>query len=118
MSEETHRRVDKLEKWVGTIQGEVNSVAVEMAKVNVTLQHMASSAKENESCQKIQHEELKDLLTAQLNQNHEVQITRQKWLQGLISPQTVIIILAIVAGFMGVRLSDLPAVTPEVIVSE
>jgi len=106
MGEETHRRVDRLEKWVGTIQNEVNSVAVEMAKVNVTLQHMAISAKENETCQKVQHEELKELLTAQLNQQHEVQMTRQKWLQGLVSPQTVILILAIVGGFVGVSVQD------------
>ena len=117
MSEEI-RRVDKLEKWVGTIQTEVNSVAVEMAKVNVTLEHMATSAKENESCQKVQHEELKTLLSTTVATDNKLQEARQKWLQSLVSPQTVIIILAIIAGFMGVRITDLPAVTPEVIVSE
>lgn len=107
MGEETHRRVDRLEKWVGTIQGEVNNVAVEMAKVHITLQHMATSAKENETCQKVQHEELKEILAAQLGQLHQVQLTRQKWLQGLVSPQTIILILAIVAGFVGVSVQDL-----------
>ena len=125
MMEDISRRVDRLETQVNSVQGEVNNMAIELAKLNLSVSHLETSSSERFKAQKIYHDELKTLLEQQrcelLRRDEEsksyrlareqresaLQVTKQRWLQSVFSPQTIIIILAIIAGMLGIRISDI-----------
>jgi len=114
-------RVDRLETQVNSVQGEVNNMAIELAKLNLSVSHLETSSSERFKAQKIYHDELKTLLEQQRSDlvrrdeesksyrlaREDREASKQRWLQSIISPQTIIIILAIIAGMLGVRISDI-----------
>ena len=125
MMDDISRRVDRLETHVNTVQGEVNNMAIEMAKLNLSVSHLETSSSERFKAQRIHHTELKALMEQQrcelLRRDEEakqyrlareqregtIEVSKQRWLQSIISPQTIIIILAIIAGMLGIRISDI-----------
>tara|TARA_R110000824_G_scaffold201702_6_gene385859 strand:+ start:366 stop:740 length:375 start_codon:yes stop_codon:yes gene_type:complete len=121
MMEDISWRVDRLETQVNSVQGEVNNMAIELAKLNLSVSHLETSSSERFKAQKIYHDELKTLLEQQradlVRRDEESksyrlaredrEASKQRWLQSIISPQTIIIILAIIAGMLGVRISDI-----------
>ena len=125
MMEDISRRVDRLETQVNSVQGEVNNMAIELAKLNLSVSHLETSSSERFKAQKIYHDELKTLLEQQrcdlLRRDEEsksyrlareeretdLEASKQRWLQSVFSPQTIIIILAIIAGMLGIRISEI-----------
>jgi hypothetical protein len=118
------QRIDSLENDVGDIR-------VEMGKAMVTMEHESKSHTERYQHLSTQSIELKEIIAERIKRDEqrelraeeyrrkreqieaaaqaldaETRATRQKWIQGLLTPQTIILIIAIFLSLMGSRVAD------------
>jgi len=111
-------------KRLDVLEGDVSNIRVEMGKVMVTMEHESKSHVERYNNLSTQSLELKELMKARSVREEErdrkaeeyrlkrEQIEaqeaadRKKWIQGLLTPQTIILIIAIFISLMGSRAVD------------
>tara|TARA_R110002110_G_scaffold29784_11_gene105805 strand:+ start:2743 stop:3171 length:429 start_codon:yes stop_codon:yes gene_type:complete len=111
-------RVIALEKDVGKLK-------VETGKFSLTLEHQDERQQERFTTLATAQIELKDIMKARVEaeekraaeartyrverekQEAEASLQKQKWVQSLLTPQTLVIILVILAGIFGVKGLDM-----------
>lgn len=119
-------RVSDNAKRIGSLESEVGNMKVDVGKMAVTVEH--ESEKQTERYQNIgtQTLELKELMQERLNmdlerensnreyrkererQEADASLAKQKWVQSLFTPQTVVIIVVIILSALGITVADLP----------
>ena len=116
-------------KRIASLEGDVSSLKVETSKLGLTLAHQDERQQERFVALSTSQLELKDILKARAESEEkraeearkyreereraeaEAQLTKQKWLQSLLTPQTLILIIVVVASIFGVRTLDLMEIT-------
>lgn len=106
MADDTHRRISGLETRINTLQTEVTQVTIETAKILLSLDHLSEAATERQTDQRKQHDTISALLSEHIAIDARNSAATNRWLQSLISPQTVILVLAVLAGALGVGAAD------------
>lgn len=121
-----------------TLETDVSQLKVESGKLQLTLDHQDERQQERFTVLSTAQLELKDIMKARMEQDAaraeearkyraerekqeaDANLQKQKWVQSLLTPQTLVIILVILAGLFGVKgldmvsaLSGAPPVTEE-----
>jgi len=119
-------RVSDNAKRIGSLESEVGNMKVDVGKMAVTVEH--ESEKQTERYQNIgtQTLELKELMQERLNldvereksnreyrkererQELDANLAKQKWVQSLFTPQTIVIVMVIILSALGITVADLP----------
>lgn len=124
-------KISRNAKRIDTLESDVGNIRVELGKVMVTIEHESKSHSERYEHLSTQSMELKDIISERIKRDEqrdqraekyrrkreqieaearateeEARVTRQKWIQGLLTPQTIILIIAIFLSLMGSRLAD------------
>ena len=119
-------RISDNAKSIRSLESEVGNIKVDVGKMAVTVEH--ESEKQTERYQNIgtQTLELKELMQERLNmdlerensnreyrkererQEAEANLAKQKWVQSLFTPQTVVIVMVIILSALGITVADLP----------
>jgi len=125
MSEEINQKLREDRKRIIVLEGEVSTLKVDVGKISVTLDQSEKRASDRHEATKTAQIEIKELLKRRIEvdeerekdareyrqerekQEREAQLTRQKWAQSLLNPQTLIIILAVVLSLFGIQAADL-----------
>lgn len=125
MTEDIDQKLREDRKRIISLEGDVSTLKVETAKIFVTLDQSDIRAGDRHEATKTAQIEIKDLLKRRIEVDEErekdareyrqereklereAQITRQKWAQSLLNPQTLIIILAVALSLFGVQMADL-----------
>ena len=112
-----------------TLEGEVNSLKLDTSKLQLTLDHQEERQKERFDTLCTAQIELKEIMKARVladekraeearkyraereKQEAEANLQKQAWIQSLLTPQTVVIVLAILAGLFGVKGIDMMQAT-------
>jgi|TARA_R110000751_G_scaffold61807_2_gene128095 hypothetical protein len=129
MPENVDQKLREDRKRIIALEGDVSTLKVETAKIFVTLDQSDIRAGDRHEATKTAQIEIKDLLKRRIEVDEErekdareyrqereklereAQLTRQKWAQSLLNPQTLIIILAVALSLFGVQVADLWALT-------
>ena len=111
------------------LEGEVNQLKLDTSKLQLTLEHQEDRQKERFNTLCTSQIELKDIMKARVEaderraaearkyreerekQEAQALLDKQKWLQSLLTPQTLVIILVILAGLFGVKGIDMMSAT-------
>ena len=106
---------------IASLEGDVNILKVDTSKLQLTLEHQEDRQKERFDTLCTSQIELKDIMKARAESDERrsdearkyraereqqevaVQLQKQKWVQSLLTPQTLVIILVILAGVFGVK---------------
>lgn len=125
MSEEINQKLREDRKRIIVLEGEVSTLKVDVGKISVTLDQSEKRASDRHEATKTAQIEIKELLKRRIEvdeerekdareyrqerekQERDAQLTRQKWAQSLLNPQTIVIILAILMGLFGIQAADL-----------
>jgi len=112
-------------KRIATLESDVSTLKVDTGKLSVTLEHQDERQQERFLALSTSQLELKDILKAraesdekraqearQYREERERQETaanrdKQKWMQSLLTPQTLILIIVVIAAIFGVKGLDL-----------
>jgi len=112
-------------KRIIALESDVSILKVDVGKISVTLDQSEKRAGDRHESTKTAQIEIKDLLKRRIEVDEErekdareyrqaretaereAQLTRQKWAQSLVNPQTLIIILAVVLSLFGIQAADL-----------
>jgi hypothetical protein len=103
-----------IESTVAANSRRIGELEVSMGKLQVTLQHNDERARERFEALSTSALEIKDILKERDREAREYRIrceeveersdlARQKWLQSLLNPQTVWIILSIILAAVGIK---------------
>ena len=116
-----------------SLEGDVNKLKLDTSKLQLTLDHQEERQKERFDTLCTAQIELKEIMKARVaaeelraqearkyraereKQEAQANLDKQKWIQSLLTPQTMVIILAVLAGLFGVKGIDMmsvPAVSP------
>lgn len=108
-----------------SLEGDVGELKVETGKFAVTLQHQDERQQERFKVLSTAQMDLKDIMKARMEadekraeearkyradrekQEAEANMQKQKWVQSLLTPQTLVIILVILASIFGVKGLDM-----------
>jgi len=103
---ENRRRIIDLEKDVGELK-------VDVGKIEVSLVQSDKRAEERHEANRITQIEIKDLIRERAAADREDRKAKRAkeaketaWKRSLINPQTIIILLAILLGLFGIKMSD------------
>lgn len=114
---------------IASLEGDVNILKVDTSKLQITLEYQEDRQKERFDTLCTSQIELKDIMKARAEsderrsdearkyraereqQEVSVQLQKQKWVQSLLTPQTLVIILVILAGLFGVKGIDMMGAT-------
>ena len=103
---ENRRRIIDLEKDVGELKGD-------LGRIEVGLQAAADRAEERHTVNRTAQIEIKDLIRERAEVDREDRKAKRSdaakdaaWKRSLINPQTIVILLAILLGLFGVKMSD------------
>lgn len=125
MSEEINQKLREDRKRIIALEGDVSTLKVDVGKISVTLDQSEKRASDRHEATKTAQIEIKELLKRRIEvdeerekdareyrqerekQERDAQLTRQKWAQSLLNPQTIVIILAILMGLFGIQAADL-----------
>jgi hypothetical protein len=117
-------KVDRNSLRLETLEEDVNTLKIDVAKVHLTLEHSDFRAEERFKSLSTSQMEVKDIIKEKMKDEEkrakesreyrarreqlELQsdLDRQKWLRSLINPQTLFIIFAIVLSFFGMRVAE------------
>tara|TARA_R110000823_G_scaffold73737_2_gene169611 strand:+ start:903 stop:1322 length:420 start_codon:yes stop_codon:yes gene_type:complete len=112
-------------KRIASLEGDVNTLKVDTSKLQLTLEHQDERQQDRFNTLCTSQIELKDIMKARMEadekradesrkyrverekQESEVVLQKQKWVQSLLTPQTLVIILVILAGLFGVKGLDM-----------
>jgi|TARA_R110000851_G_scaffold81877_1_gene179671 hypothetical protein len=126
-------------KRIASLESDVNTLKVDTSKLQLTLDHQDERQQERFNTLCTSQIELKDIMKVRMEadekraeesrkyradrekQEADANLQKQKWMQSLLTPQTMVIILVIIAGLFGVKGLDMmdaaglvaePALTP------
>jgi len=112
-------------KRIASLEGDVSTLKVDTGKLGVTLEHQDERQQERFVALSTSQLELKDIMKARAEsdekrseearkyregrerQEAEANRDKQKWVQSLLTPQTLILIIVVIAGIFGVKGLDL-----------
>jgi hypothetical protein len=112
-------------KRIIALETDVGGLKVEVGKISVNLDQSEKRASERHEATKTAQFEIKDLLKRRIEIDEEREkdareyrqereklerehtLQSQQWKQSLVTPQTIIIVLAIILGLFGVQATDL-----------
>lgn len=112
-------------KRIASLEGDVSSLKVDTSKLGLTLEHQDERQQERFVALSTSQLELKDILKARAESDEKraeearkyreererqetaAQLDKQKWVQSLLTPQTLILIIVVIAGIFGVKGLDL-----------
>lgn len=104
---ENRRRIIDLEQDVGGLK-------VDMGKIEVGFDASERRAEERYEATATAQTEIKDLIQKRIDVDterersaREVNTKAAEWRRSLVNPQTVVIVLAIILGLFGVKMSDI-----------
>jgi hypothetical protein len=130
MSEEINQKLREDRKRIIALEGDVSTLKVDVGKISVTLDQSEKRASDRHEATKTAQIEIKELLKRRIQvdeerekdareyrqerekQERDAQLTRQKWAQSLLNPQTIVILLAILMALFGIQAADLVMFTP------
>ena len=108
-----------------SLESDVNQLKVDTSKLGLTLDHQDERQQERFNVLSTAQMELKDIMKARMEadekraeearkyrverekQEADANLQKQKWVQSLLTPQTLVIILVILAGLFGVKGLDM-----------
>ena len=111
------------------LEGEVNQLKLDTSKLQLTLEHQEDRQKERFNTLCTSQIELKEIMKARVEaderraeearkyraerekQEAEASLQKQQWVQSLLTPQTLVIILVILGGLFGVKGIDMMSAT-------
>jgi len=111
------------------LEGDVNQLKLDTSKLQLTLEHQEDRQKERFNTLCTSQIELKDIMKNRVEaderraeearkyradrekQEADAQLQKQKWVQSLLTPQTLVVILVILAGLFGVKGIDMLSAT-------
>lgn len=112
-------------KRIASLEGDVNTLKVDTSKLALKLDHQEERQKERFNTLCTSQIELKDIMKARVaaeekraeesrkyraereKQEAEAQLQKQKWLQSILTPQTIIMIIIVIASIFGVKGLDM-----------
>lgn len=121
---ELNDRVKENTQKLNIIETDLNNMKVDVGKLTVALEHESKAQTERYNSINTQSIELKDLMKERMRQDEErerehreyrekremaereAQLNRQKWVQSVFTPQTVVIILAMILSLFGLKFAD------------
>ena len=107
------------------LEADVGKLKVDTSKLSLTLEHQEQRQEDRFKVLSTSQIELKDIMKARMEaeerraeenrkyradrekQEAEANLQKQKWMQSLLTPQTMILILVILAGLFGVKGLDM-----------
>jgi hypothetical protein len=116
-------------KRIATLESDVSDLKVDTGKLSVTLSHQDERQQERFVALSTSQLELKDIMKARAasdearaaearkyreeRERQEIEANRDKakWVQSLLTPQTLILIIVVIAGIFGVKGLDLMETT-------
>ncbi len=116
-------------KRIASLEGDVNTLKVDTSKLALKLDHQEERQKERFNTLCTSQLELKDIMKARASadekraeesrkyraerelQEAEATLEKQRWVQSLLTPQTLVVILVILAGLFGVKGIDMMSAT-------
>ena len=125
MSNGLEDRVRQNTARVIALEKDVNKLQVDTSKLQLTLEHQDERQQERFTTLCTSQIELKDIMKARMDaddkraeearkyraerekQEADANLQKQKWVQSLLTPQTLVIILVILAGLFGVKGLDM-----------
>jgi hypothetical protein len=123
------KRIEALDGDITSLKTDVGSLKVDMSKIGTTLEFQETRSKERFEALTCTQNKMIDIMrdkekrddeyaheARQYRQRREeleakANIERQKWFRSLVTPQTIMIMLFIVAAFLGIRLTDIHTVS-------
>jgi len=110
------------EKRITTLEGDVSALKIDVSKIGYQLDCHAEKSEERHGVLSSQQVKLIDLLESRDQDAREYRarreelekasaLARQQWLASLLNPQTIIIILGILAALLGTRVADVQAIS-------
>jgi phosphopentomutase len=112
-------------KRIASLEHDVNTLKVDTSKLQLTLEHQDQRQQERFDTLCTAQIELKDIMKARVEaeerraeearkyraerekQEAAAQLDKQKWLQSLLTPQTMILIIVVLAAIFGVKGIDM-----------
>jgi len=112
-------------KRIASLESDVNTLKVDTSRLQLTLDHQDERQQERFNTLCTSQIELKDIMKARMEsddkranearkyraerekQETQASLDKQKWVQSLLTPQTLVIILVILAGLFGVKGLDM-----------
>lgn len=112
-------------KRIASLESDVNTLKVDTSKLQLTLEHQEQRQQERFDTLCTAQIELKDIMKARVEaeerraeearkyraerekQEAAAQLDKQKWLQSLLTPQTMILIIVVLAAIFGVKGIDM-----------
>ena len=112
-------------KRIASLESDVSGLKVDTSKLALTLDHQDERQQERFESLSTSQLELKDILKARASaeerraeearkyreererQEAAAQLDKQKWIQSLLTPQTMILIIVVIAAIFGVKGLDL-----------
>lgn len=112
-------------KRIASLEGDVSSLKVDTSKLGLTLEHQDERQQERFVALSTSQLELKDILKARAESDEKraeearkyreererqeaaAQLDKQKWVQSLLTPQTMILIIVVIGAIFGVKGLDL-----------
>ena len=107
------------------LETEVGNLRVETGRISATLSSWEKIASDRHETSKTSQFEIKELLNKRIRMDEEMEkvaleyreererlekeatLSRQRWMQGLLNPQTLIILLAVLLSIFGIRAADI-----------
>ena len=129
MPDSIDQKLKEDRKRIINLEGEVGTLKVDVGKISVTLDQSEKRATERHAATKTAQFEIKELLKRRIEVGEdrendareyrkererierEASLSRQKWVQSLLNPQTLIILLAVFFSRFGIQIADLWGLT-------
>jgi len=116
---------DKLtnhEQRISSLEADIGDFKIELAQITVKLDASEARAFDRFNVLSTAQVEVKDILKARDDeareyrrqrerQEYEANKDRQKWVRSLISPQTIMILFAVLLSMLGMRAADIQAMS-------
>ncbi len=137
-TDEIENKLREDRRRIITLEHDVGALKVDMGKVSITLEHAEKRAEERHAGLKTAQLEIRDLIQRRIEMDQEREkdareyrqereraeredeLARRRWLQNLLTPQTVAMILAVIFSLLGIRAGEvmLAEETPAPVVIE
>ncbi len=123
------KRIEALDGDVASLKIDVGAVKIDMGKIGTTLEFQESRSKERFESLTSRQTKMIEIMRDKEKRDEEYaresyqyrhrreeleanwEAERQKWFRSLITPQTIMIMLFILAAFLGIRLTDMQSIS-------
>jgi len=117
MSGEIEGKLDQHGRRISSLEEDVSTLKLDVSKIGLVLDHHADKAEERHGILSTQQIRMMDLLEEREKDARDYRIRREEleeeaklahrqWIKSLVNPQTIVIILAILAALFGTRLAN------------